>query len=206
MTKYQKSFEELEQVASKLWSSELSEIEANLSVIPLLLKTQDRFISLIGIQTPNLDRFFRVVELVGFPANLFLKHLAILADCDGEMLQRVSSEFATLFPAGELRYRWRDEPCSYSFRALPKRKFSNTALGLDGKGLRNEHPLDDLQKDAIVLLLFGSFHSSNASEIAASLAKCSLGKLLGEPALTSQVVRQRYFWFSRILRHEEVLS
>lgn len=44
---YKKTFEELEQVASKFWPSELSEIEANLSVIPLLLSTQDQFISII---------------------------------------------------------------------------------------------------------------------------------------------------------------
>ncbi|MGH7457088.1 MAG: restriction endonuclease, partial [bacterium] len=35
---YQKTFDDLEKVASKFWPSELSEIEAKLSIIPLLLK------------------------------------------------------------------------------------------------------------------------------------------------------------------------
>ncbi len=38
---YKRTFEELEQVASKFWPTELSALEAKLSVIPLLLKTQD---------------------------------------------------------------------------------------------------------------------------------------------------------------------
>lgn len=47
---YRRTFEELEQVASKFWPSELSEIEARLSIIPLLLKTQDQFICIIAKQ------------------------------------------------------------------------------------------------------------------------------------------------------------
>lgn len=200
--KYRRTFEELEQVASKFWPSELSEMEAKLSTIPLLLKTQDQFICIIGIETPTLDRLFSIVEASSLSANLFLKHLAILADYGGEMLQRVSSEFSTLFPAGELRYNWRGQQHSYTFKALPNRKFSNTALKIGGKELLNKHPLDDLQRDATALLLFGSAHSNDSSEVASALARCKLGECLGEPTLISKLVRQRYFWFSRILQTE----
>ncbi len=204
--KYRKTFEQLERVASKFWPSELSEMEAKLSIIPLLLKTQDQFISIISVETPNLDRLFDIVEASSLSANLFLKHLAILADYSGEMLQRVSSEFLVLFPAGDLRYVWRGKQRSYAFKALPNRKFSNTALRVDGKGLLNKHPLDDLQRDAIAFLLFGSFHSNDSSKVASSLARCRLGEYLGEPALISRFVRQRYIWFSRILLQEEIAS
>ena len=47
---YKKTFEELERAASKFWPSELSGIEAKLSILPLLLKTQDQFISIISVK------------------------------------------------------------------------------------------------------------------------------------------------------------
>ncbi|MGE5443174.1 MAG: hypothetical protein ACM3SR_01055 [Ignavibacteriales bacterium] len=84
--KYQKTFEELEQVASKFWPSELSEMEAKVSIIPLLLKTQDQFISIISIETPELDSLFDIVKASSLSPNLFLKHLVILADYGGELL------------------------------------------------------------------------------------------------------------------------
>ena len=88
--KYRKTFEELEQVASKFWPSELSEMEAKLSIIPVLLTTQDQFISIVSVETPNLDRLFDIIEASSLSANLFLKHLVILADYGGEMLERVA--------------------------------------------------------------------------------------------------------------------
>ena len=96
--KYRRTFEDLEEVASKFWPAELSELEAKLSVIPLLLETQDQFISVISVETPDLGRLFKIVEASSLSANLFLKHLVILADFGGEPLQRVSREFEMLFP------------------------------------------------------------------------------------------------------------
>lgn len=195
---YAKSFEELEAVASKFWPAELSEIESNLSVIPLLLKTQDQFISIISIETPNLENLFTVIEASSLPANLFVKHLIILADFGGEMLQRVSSEFKTLFPLGELNYLWHGEQRTYIFRALPKQKFNNKALKIDGKELLNVHKIDDLQKDAIALLLFGSAYSDENLEVASTLAKCEIGDYLGKIDELTTFVKQRYIWVSRI--------
>lgn len=195
---YKKSFEELEQAASKFWPSELSEEEAILSVIPLLLKTQDQFITIISVETPTLDKLFDVVEASSLSANLFLKHLVILADYGGEMLQRVSTEFSGLFPAGELRYNWHDKKRSYSFKVLPSRKFSNAALRIDGKQLVNQYPLTDLQKDAIALLLFGSAYSDDNQEVASTLSKCEIGEYLGKPDELATYIKQRYIWVSRI--------
>ena len=195
---YRKTFEELEQVASKFWPSELSEVEAKLSIIPLLLETQDLFISLIGAGAPTLDRLFAVIEASDLPSNLFLKHLAILADFGGEMLQRVSNEFATLFPNGELGYTWREEQWSYPFKALPKRKFSNKSLKIDGRELLKDYPFDDLQKDAIALLLFGSAYNDDNQEVASTLSKCEIGEYLGKLSELTTFIKQRYIWVSRI--------
>jgi hypothetical protein len=195
---YAKTFEQLESVASKFWPAELSEIESKLSVIPLLLKTQDQFINIISVETPNLENLFTVIEASSFPANLFLKHLVILADFGGEMLQRVSANFETLFPSGELHYFWHGERRTYKFSALPKQKFGNKTLKIDGKGLLNSHNLDGLQKDAIALLLFGSTYSDENQEVASTLAKCEIGEYLGKVDELTTFVKQRYIWVSRI--------
>jgi hypothetical protein len=198
VAKYRRTFEQLEQAASKFWPSELSDMEAKVSIIPMLLKTQDAFISVIGTGAPTLKRLFAVVKASGVQANLFLKHLVILADYGGEMLQRVSNEYSTLFPRGVLNYIWHGKRHTYSFKALPTQKFSNKALRIDGKELLNDHPLDDLQKDAIALLLFGSAYSDADQDTAATLAKCEIGEYLGKPEELTTFVKQRYIWVSRI--------
>ncbi len=195
-------FEELELVAYKFWPFELSRTEAKRNTIPLLLETQDQFISIISIETTDLNKLFDIIEASSLSANLFLKHLVILADYGGEMLQRVSAEFSKLFPTRELHYLWQGQQRSYFFKALPNQKFSNKALKIDGKELLKKYPLTDLQKDAIVLLLFGNTHSNENSEVASALARCKLGECLGEPDLISTIVKQRYFWFSQILQKE----
>lgn len=196
--KYRRAVEALEKVASKFWPPELSEIEATLSIIPLLLKTQDQFISVISVEINELDNLFEIVEASALPANLFVKHLVILADYGGEMLARVSREFAALFPDGKLNYLWKGQQRSYSFKAVPKRKFKNKALKIDGKALLEPSPLNDLQKDAIALLLFGSAYSDENQKVAATLAKCEIGEYLGRPQQLADFIKQRYIWVSRI--------
>ena len=197
-TNYAKTFEQLEAVASKFWPPELSEIESKLSIIPLLLETQDEFINIISVKTPSLEKLFTVIESATLPANIFLKHLVILADFGGEMLQRVSAEFETLFPSSELHYLWLGEQRTYTFVAVPNRNFNNKTLRIDGKELFNNHPLDDLQKDAIALLLFGSAYSDENQEVASALAKCEVGEYLGKRKELATFIRQRYIWVSRI--------
>ena len=198
-TDYQRTFEELEELASKFWPAELSELEAKLSVIPLLLETQDQFVSIISVKTPDLDGLFKIMEASSLPANLFLKHLAILADFGGEPLQRVSREFEMLFPEARLSYYWHGKPHSYTFRGLPRLRFSNQSLHIDGRHLVEQRPLDDLKKDAIALLLFGRDHSAGNTETASLLAKCHIGEYLGQPKILKKIVKQRYIWMSPIV-------
>ena len=197
-TTYAKTFEQLEAVASKFWPAELSETESKLSIIPLLLKTQDQFIHILSMETPSLEKLFSIIESVSLPANLFLKHLVILADFGGEMLQRISAEFGSLFPSGELHYFWHGEQRTYKFNALPQQKFSNKTLKIDGTELLNYHSLDNLQKDAIALLLFGSAYSGEDQEVASTLSKCEIGEYLGKIDELTTFIKQRYIWVSRI--------
>lgn len=45
--RYERSIDELELQACKWWPAELREVEQNLSVLPLLLDTQEQFISIL---------------------------------------------------------------------------------------------------------------------------------------------------------------
>jgi hypothetical protein len=103
---YQRTVPELRKLASMFWPSELSEEAAKLSVIPLLLKTQDEFIAILSVPVPDLRNLFQIVNASSFSGNLFLKHLVILADFGGEQLQRINSSFEMLFPSGKMEYLW----------------------------------------------------------------------------------------------------
>jgi hypothetical protein len=197
--KYRRSFEEIEKVASKFWPSELSEIEATLSVIPLLLKTQNQFVSVIGTGAPTLERLFTIVEATDLSANLFVKHLVILADYGGEILQRVSTEFHQLFPDGHLHYLWKGVQRDYKFLALPNKKLSNEALKIDGKHLSEDTTLSDLQKDAIALMLFGSTYNGDGKMTATTLVHCDYGKYIGECYELETFLKQLYLWTSKNL-------
>jgi len=195
---YQRSFEELELVASKFWPRELSELETNISILPILLETQDRFINILSIDVNCLEDLFVLIDLSNFPSNLFLKHLVILADFGGEMLQRISTEFSSLFQDNSIHYYWREKERTYSFLAVPNQKFNNNNLKISGEELLTSTKLDNLQKDAIALLLFGGMYSGDDPEISNLFAKCQLGEYLGKINELQQFVKQRYIWVSRI--------
>lgn len=107
--KYTKTFEELRKTASMFWPSDLSKQEAELSIIPKLLETQDEFISILSVKVDDLDGLFKVINAASLPANMFLKHLVVIADFGGEQLKRLNSQFNSLFPAKGLQYIWREK-------------------------------------------------------------------------------------------------
>lgn len=116
------------------------------------------------------------------------------------MLKRVSREFNSLFPTGELNYYWKGSEYSYQFQALPDKALSNQTLKISGKKLLKKHPLEDVHKDAIALLLFGSAYSDDNQEVASVLTKCQVGEYLGKPNELNDFIKQRYIWVSRITR------
>lgn len=200
-TNYRRTPEELEIVASKFWPQELSQQEAELSVIPKLLETQDAFISILNVPVDNLDSLFTIIDSSTLSGNMFLKHLVVLSDFGGEMLQRINRTFLDLFPERTMEYLWplngTSERRKYSFAALPKKgALSNDSLGLSGKKLLDPQPLSSLHKDVIALLIAGSTASN--SRTAEVLAKCEIGEYIGQDRKLEKYIRQRYIWVSRI--------
>jgi len=86
------------------------------------------------VDVPNLNSLFEIVKYSTLPANLFVKHLVVLADFGDEMLQRLNSQFATLFPDKKLDYIWKGQRYFYVFKKLPVSGIlTNAKLGIDGK-------------------------------------------------------------------------
>jgi len=199
--KYKKTLADLEKVAIKWWPKELETEVSKSSVIPKLLQTQEKFISVLKLSSKSPEQIFSVINASDLPANLFLKHLVVLADYGGELIKRLGKEFEQVFPLDQktnrrcLHFLFAGKKHHYNFKSLPVKGLSNTKLRIDGDAIVAPIPLNDLTKDMIMLLLFGG--SSTSSDMAA-LERCDLGGLLGQPDEIDRYVKQKYIQVSRI--------
>lgn len=197
MTNYQRTVAQLREVASLFWPQELALEAAQVSVIPLLLETQEQFLSLLSFPLSHPKKLPEVIQAAELPANLLVKHLMVLTDFGGEKLQRINDNFALLFPGGVLEYTWQGQDHSHLFRALPlSGRLTNQRLSVDGKHLVHPRELDALLLDVIMLLIFGA--ACLNTDTAAILSACEVSDYLGKANELRQFVKQRYIWVSRI--------
>jgi hypothetical protein len=199
--KYKKTLADLEKVAIKWWPKALEESVASSSVLPKLLETQEQFISVLKLSGGQSQQIFDVLRAGSLPANLFLKHLVVLADYGGELIKRLGKEFQDVFiersPSGQARmsFIFQGKNQYYEFKALPITNLSNSKLGIDGQAILVPREVDDVMRDLSMILLYGA--SSNASQLA-SLERCDIGSLLGDGHAIDTYVRQKYLHVSRI--------
>lgn len=200
---YQRTVDELRRKASIFWPTELSQKAFERSVIPLLLDTQEQFVAFLTLPLPDIDTLLDIVDRSDFAPNLFLKHLIVLTDFGGEMLQRVNQFHDILFPDGTMEYKWGQGRRTYKFRALPvKGQLTSTRLSLDDRRLMTKTVITDLARDVMTLLLLGS--ACTDERAAALLAKCAIGQYLGDAKQLTTYVKQRYIWVSRITSGSDV--
>lgn len=198
---FRKNITELEAGASKWWPSSLAALEKHSSIVPLLLSTQEQFLSLLKLCRESPLQIFDIMEAACFPANLFLKHLVVLADFGGEQINRIGGQFKTVFPvlpSGEdgFEFSWKEKKYTYKFKTLPVKALGNAKLSIDGPTLLKPEPLTDLQRDMIMILLFASTCSNDST--AETLFKCEIGTMLGEPDILDKYIKEKYIWVSRI--------
>ena len=200
MAQYARSATELAQYAVKFWPPQLVQEEASSSVIPYLIKTQDKFISVINLSesTPAAWKTALGLQANGeLTPNLFLKHLQVLADFGGEQLQRL--DFKAIFPDGTMTYVWREQNYKYQFKVvtIDGKKATNNNLHIDGEGLVTTHPLDGRMEDIAMLFLHGA--ASTDENVPDHVRdKCMIGSLIGESEQLKKFVKERYIWVSRI--------
>ena len=200
-TLFNKTIQELEANAIHWWHNFLSQIEGNASIIPLLIKTQDKFLSLLDLSDKNPYKISELIKSSDFPANLFLKHLVVLTDFGGEQIQRLNKQFSSVFEKKKgkffFTFTWKEQNYDYFFKKLPiTGNLDNKKLGIDGKNINNEQALDELKEDLISILLFGA--NSINDTTASNLSKCEIGNLLGQKEALEKYVKEKYIWVSRI--------
>lgn len=199
--KYHRTFADLEKKAVKWWPKELEETVASESVLPKLLATQEQFINILKLSGNRPEQVFEVLSASEMPANLFLKHLIILADYGGELIKRLGREFKTVFPADSknkqhgMRFVFRGHEENYTFAALPVSGLGNSKLEIDGAAIVKPVVLSPLYRDMIMVLMHGA---TSASAHLAALEKCEIGMLLGDEAAIDKYVREKYLHVSRI--------
>ncbi|MDE5527940.1 hypothetical protein [Elizabethkingia meningoseptica] len=190
---------ELESNALKFWPKNISELEQEASIIPKLIESQDRFISLLNISDASPFAWKNTLESTGsLPANLFLKHLIVLSDVGGEQLMRLKKELPAIFADSKMKFVWNETQYEYTFKTLKgKINWNNTKLKVDGFGLSTPYDLSSLMEDISMLLLFGGNTIDKAiPDVIAE--KCVIGNMLGNVEVLEKFVRERYIWVSRI--------
>ena len=194
-----RNLDDLEAHALKFWPPKIAETERNSSIIPKLLETQDKFISLLNIA--NADPFAWIKALgttQELSANLFLKHLMVLSDIGGEKLMRFKKELPKIFRDSIMEFVWNGKNYSYTFQTLSgKKTWSNTHLKVDGVGLAEIQNLTPGIEDISNLLLFGGASLANGLPVEIE-EKCTIGALIGNKRELETFVKQRYIWVSRI--------
>ena len=195
---YNRTREELEARACKWWPETITQLEAESSIIPRLIQTQDQFISILTLSdATNPNSVFDVICASHFPANLFLKHLMVLTDFGSEPLQRINRDFDSYFPEHCLYYSINSQEVTYQFESLPVRgSLTNKKMHADVDSIRIPDQLNPFYKDIIMLLLFGS----NATDfvIADIFTKCTVGNMMGHSDELAEFIKQRYIFVSRI--------
>lgn len=197
-TVYNRNKDQLESKACKWWPDTLVALEAESSIIPTLIRTQDQFISILTLSdAKNPSTVFDVIRAASFPANMFLKHLMVLTDFGSEPLQRINRDFREYFPENKLVYAIDGEEQSYQFSALPARgTLNNKKMNTDVKGIVVSQPLSPFYKDLIIILLFGS--NAVDDQISNIFSKCLVGNMMGQADELKEFIKQRYIFVSRI--------
>ncbi len=195
-----RTIDQIEEKAVKWWPKDLSHDPES---IALLVRTQDKFLSLLKVSKSDPGSFLRLAKASDLPANLVLKHLCLLADYGGEKIKRLAKEFAKLFPDGELRYNFEGSSGVWKFSsdlcAKPSRLLSNSALGLDGEGILINKQSSPAIDDLIVILCYAGF-STNI--IDGAFESATISQYFGEPEMVDKFVKTRYIYVSKITSGE----
>jgi len=193
-----RKLEDLANNAYKFWPENIAGPERESSIIPKLLDTQEKFISLLKIADSDPFSWKIALQTSTLSANIFLKHLMVLSDIGGEKFKRLRKEMIGFFPDYSIKFLWNEREYTYCFQTLAKkRNWDNVTLKADGNGLSHETELLPVMEDVINLILFGS-QAVNGTLPAEIMEKCIIGGLIGKDEELERFVRQRYILVSRI--------
>lgn len=198
--KYERTIDELEMRACKWWPKEVRDEALEISVLQILLDTQERFISILKLADKhNVSGLFELIDAAKFSYSLFLKHLIVLTDFGSEPLQRVNKDADELFPDKTLSFDVGRGVIQYRFTSFPiKGVLNNKRMKIDSvENLSIGASDKSLCKDIIMLLLYGA--SSINVRTRSVLFKCTFSEYLGDDVRIEKFLRQNYIRVSRII-------
>lgn len=198
--KFERTIDELEPRACKWWPKEVHDEAQKISILQILLDSQERFISILKLADKNnASSLFSLIDAAKFSYSLFLKHLVVLTDFGSEPLQRVNKDFDELFTGRKLTYDIGHGIVEYEFSSLPVRgNLTNKRMRIDSvQNLTAEAPDKNLCKDIIMMLVYGA--AATNARTRAVLFKCTPYEYLGNDILIEEFVRQNYIRVSRII-------
>ena len=70
-----RKIEDLEKNALKFWTAELAEAEKKSSIIPKLIETQDKFISILNLADSNPSAWKEILKQSSLSGNFFFKSI-----------------------------------------------------------------------------------------------------------------------------------
>ncbi len=194
-----RSLGDLEARAVKFWPDSLTDRSQQSSVIPRLIDSQEKFIGILYVADSSPTSWISVLDATsGMAGNLFLKHLMVLTDIGGELLQCIGREIENFFPERVMSFIWRGSRCSYRFQSLSTdMKWTNRNLAVDGTRLVNAEQLTREMQDVAMVLLHGGA-ATNLDRPDDVFQRCCIGTMLGNKSELDTFVRQRYIHVSRI--------
>jgi hypothetical protein len=197
MGHFNRTLEELRQHAVLHWPDEILAAAEEVGTLPLLLKTQDSFLSILKVASKEpLSWKIAVDNSSQLSGSLFLKHLMVLSDLGGEALNKLPP-LNNYIQGGKLSFDWNGNPYHYQLKEIGSQcSLTNTALNVDAKKLVKGLDLNDRGIDVCMLLLFGSLLTNDTlpSEVK---EKCVLGEYLGKTDELDKFIKQRYLFVSK---------
>ena len=192
MNTYTRTLSQLKEKAVLFLPPSLLEQAGDVSVLPLLLKTQDKFISILTLSDSLPDDWKKLIDISEeIQANIFLKHLMVLSGLGGEALNKYPP-FSKYFDNSQMEYTWRGKSYIYKFQQINQKvALNNQALKVDGKSLLKGQKLNAKMEDATMLILYGSSSTNNTFPEDVK-EKCMIGSLMGNPDELKNFVKQNY--------------
>ncbi len=197
MATYKRTLVELRTKAVLHWPKDILLAAGDVSILPLLLETQDAFISLLNVADKNPLSWKATLKQNGaLSGPLFIKHLMVLSDLGGEALNKLPP-LSKYVPNGALKFNWAGSPFQYQFKEIKdKCSLANSALKVDSKKLIMGGELTNKMIDVAMLLLYGSLLTNDSlpSEVK---ERCIVGTLMGRGEELERFVKQNYIRVSR---------
>ncbi len=122
-----RTVEELKQSSVGYWTEEILRNAQERSLVPLLLRTQDKFLSILKIADKSPDAWKHALALTdGINNKIFLKHLMVLSDVGSEVIKRFQKDFEKIFPMNRFTFIWKEQRYQYIFKVFGDKHKKNT--------------------------------------------------------------------------------